>query len=139
MPPVAPVTTTVRPSRPAPTLQLMLYLFLRSRKMNKRTTRPHSLTVSDSNESWRDRANIAGSLRGDHPKFAIESKDGNLASSATSSVGQQKSNGGARGGEVSALERRTMRIALLPGDGIGPEVTAEARRLFEVVAAIEGL
>ena len=32
-----------------------------------------------------------------------------------------------------------MRIALLPGDGIGPEVTAEARRLFEVVSAIEGL
>ena len=38
---------------------------------------------------------------------------------------------------MSALERRIVRIALLPGDGIGPEVTAEARRLLEAVAAIE--
>ena len=31
------------------------------------------------------------------------------------------------------------RIVLLPGDGIGPEVTAEARRVLEVVAANHGL
>ena len=31
------------------------------------------------------------------------------------------------------------RIALIPGDGIGPEVTAEARKVLESVAASEGL
>src|SRR4051794_19748852 len=39
----------------------------------------------------------------------------------------------ARGGGTR-LEWRRMRIVLLPGDGIGPEVTAEARRVLERVA-----
>jgi len=30
------------------------------------------------------------------------------------------------------------RITLVPGDGIGPEVTAEAVRVLETVAAIQG-
>jgi len=31
------------------------------------------------------------------------------------------------------------RIALLPGDGIGPEVVGEARRVLERVAPIDGM
>ena len=34
-------------------------------------------------------------------------------------------------------ETRHLRIALLPGDGIGPEVTAEAVRLLEAVTQLE--
>ena len=38
------------------------------------------------------------------------------------------------------LEKRFMRIRIttLPGDGIGPEVTAEAVRVLQVVATIHG-
>ena len=32
----------------------------------------------------------------------------------------------------------TYRITLLPGDGIGPEITAVARAVLEHVAALEG-
>jgi tartrate dehydrogenase/decarboxylase/D-malate dehydrogenase len=39
---------------------------------------------------------------------------------------------------VSTLDRPALRIALLPGDGIGPEVTVEAQRLLETVAGIDG-
>lgn len=37
----------------------------------------------------------------------------------------------------SEVTVQNLRIALLPGDGIGPEVTAEARRLLEAVSELE--
>ena len=41
---------------------------------------------------------------------------------------------------LSSIEglANTMKITVLPGDGIGPEVTAEAVRVLRAVAAIHG-
>jgi len=36
------------------------------------------------------------------------------------------------------LEMRKMRITVLPGDGVGPEVTAEAVRVVQTIAGIQG-
>ncbi|HET7328341.1 MAG TPA: isocitrate/isopropylmalate family dehydrogenase, partial [Nocardioidaceae bacterium] len=33
----------------------------------------------------------------------------------------------------------TVRLAVVPGDGIGPEVTAEARKVLEVASAGSGV
>jgi tartrate dehydrogenase/decarboxylase / D-malate dehydrogenase len=38
---------------------------------------------------------------------------------------------------LSDLEHHSYRVALLPGDGIGPEVTSEAQRLLELVSQLE--
>ena len=32
----------------------------------------------------------------------------------------------------------TYRVALVPGDGVGPEVVAEGRKVLDVVAALDG-
>src|SRR5690606_28018502 len=45
----------------------------------------------------------------------------------------------ARGASTLEGMSRTLSLAVIPGDGIGPEVTAEALRILEAVAGDAGL
>ncbi|MDP3971645.1 MAG: isocitrate/isopropylmalate family dehydrogenase, partial [Candidatus Nanopelagicales bacterium] len=46
---------------------------------------------------------------------------------------------GAGAGETGAAGSRTHRIGVIPGDGIGIEVTAEALKVLRAVGEVEGL
>lgn len=70
------------------------------------------------------------------PRIAIESKDSNLCSVAPSRLNRERARLATESADV-IVTVSNYRIALLPGDGIGPEVTSSARDLLAAITALD--
>src|ERR1700722_127135 len=68
--------------------------------------------------------------------FAIESKDSNLSLVGSSRSMKRPARATTESADV-IVAISDYRIALLPGDGIGPEVTASARALIDAIASLD--
>jgi tartrate dehydrogenase/decarboxylase/D-malate dehydrogenase len=68
--------------------------------------------------------------------FAIESKDSNLCSVAPSRLKREHVSSATESEDVTVTVSN-YRIALLPGDGIGPEVTSSARDLLVAITTLD--
>jgi len=130
------VTITVRPTRPAPTLQLTNYLFLGSSIATRWWSRSKSAAAS--NWIWKMAIRFALGGSNHHLVEGLQSNPKKVTYIRPSRQTRHRTVfTTVKGVDVDVESGPTYRVALLPGDGIGPEVCDEARRLLEFATKLD--